>query len=276
MRLNQRLINFFEAITWSSLSGIGNSRVAQLTVLMPVVGYLVLFNAEIATWLETVIPQRSKSEIPSVWDGLFEHNLSFLYFGLLTFGLAVTVFNVAAPRQVRRFPNFESYIENMMPIATPHVVGGSFTSVAYAFLKGFEGEERSPLFDARVLILPPEIVGSFHNLVESAFKEVIVMAEDHDSWEATIGQQYMTGSGYIDTGQIIEDMMGTGRAAMSFREAVLVGIVKQPKDVFYIEHSFMENSKPLRRLMVFVLFVVGLSLMAFPTFLTTMIILSSW
>jgi hypothetical protein len=64
------------------------------------------------------------------------------------------------------------------------------------------------------------------------------------------------------------------RVSLAFRELMLQGISKHPNDVFYLEHHMLENSRPMLRALVFVMFAIGMMLTAFPTFLTTMIILS--
>lgn len=266
---------FFKAVTWSSLSGIGNSRLAQLTVLMPVVGYLVLFNSHISMWFETVIPQRPTTETASIWETLFENNLVYLYLGLLIFGLAVTLFNISAPRQIRRFPATEDYIQSMVAIATKNVVVGSFLNVHQAFEVHLSEEEQSPMFDGQSVAFPNELQESMFRLVDSAFRESIVIAEEHDSWNADFGNRYFTESGYLQTDVVLHDMVSGTRVSLAFRELMLHGISKHPNDVFYLEHHMLESSRPVLRALVFVMFTVGMMLTAFPTFLTTMIILSS-
>ena len=39
-------------IPWSTLRGIGNSSAAKATILMPLIGYLFLFNGHFVNWLE--------------------------------------------------------------------------------------------------------------------------------------------------------------------------------------------------------------------------------
>jgi hypothetical protein len=265
---------FFKAVTWSSLSGIGNSRLAQLTVLMPVVGYLVLFNSNISLWFETVIPQRPTTETASIWEKLFENNLLYLYLGLLVFGLAVSLFNIVAPRQIKQFPATEDYIQSMVSIATKNVVIGSFLNVHQALEDHLSEEEQSPMHGGQSVAFPNDMQESLHRLVDSTFRENIVIAEEHDSWDESTGERYFTGSGYLQTDVVLQDMTSGTRVSLAFRELMLQGISKHPNDVFYLEHHMLENSRPMLRALVFVMFAIGMMLTAFPTFLTTMIILS--
>jgi len=266
---------FFKAVTWSSLSGIGNSRLAQLTVLMPVIGYLVLFNSHISLWFDTVLTQRTATETPGIWETLFENNLVYLYLGLLIFGLAVTLFNIAVPRQIRRFPAIEDYIPSMVAIATKNVVIGSFLNVHQAFDGHLSEEEQSPMHGGQSVAFPNDMQESFFRLVDSTFRENIVVAEEHDSWDVSISDRYFTGSGYLRTDVVLQDMKSGTRPSLSFRELMLLGISKHPNDVFYLEHHMLDNSQPMLRALTFVMFAIGMILTAFPTFLTTMIVLSS-
>jgi hypothetical protein len=265
---------FFKAVTWSSLSGIGNSRLAQLTVLMPVVGYLVLFNSNLSLWFETVIPQRPTTETASIWEKLFENNLVYLYLGLLVFGLAVSLFNIAAPRQIKQFPATKDYIQSMVSIATKNVVIGSFLNVHQAFEDHLSEEEQSPMHGGQSVAFPNDIQESLSRLVDSTFRENIAIANEHDSWDESIGERYFTGSGYLQTNVVLQDMTSGTRVSLAFRELMLQGISKHPNDVFYLEHHMLENSRPMLRALVFVMFAIGMMLTAFPTFLTTMIVLS--
>jgi hypothetical protein len=95
------------AALWHRLSGIGNSTPAKLTIIIPLVGYLILFNDKLQAWL------RLSSAIAAVAapaNGV-EPRLLFIYFGLCLIALASFVFSCACPFEIKKYSSPESYIE---------------------------------------------------------------------------------------------------------------------------------------------------------------------
>lgn len=190
---------FLRSINWSTLANLGNSRIAQLTILMPVVGYLVIFNSTLSEWLGTTLPKRTIAGVPDIWDRLFDRNLLFLYFGLLIFGLGVALYNSVVPRQIKRFPSVEDYISSMENIGTRNLAIGSFDHVVGMYFRNLHGEERSPFFSGTNASFPSDVSTDFHRLVEEMFTSV-----DPEDWEdppaeERLGTRFITGSGYLMT-----------------------------------------------------------------------------
>lgn len=126
---SEKFYSFGTAISWSALSSIGNSRLARLTIIMPFVGYLIVFNSTLSEYFSTILPADLGQDADGLLTFLYSRNLYFLYFGLLLFGAGVALFNIVAPSQIRRFPATESYIAAMNAIKTPNLIIGSFESI---------------------------------------------------------------------------------------------------------------------------------------------------
>ncbi len=93
------------AVLWHSLRGIGNSTPAKLTIIIPLVGYLILFNDKIQDWL------RLSSEIVGAApvNGL-EPRLLLIYFGLCFIALASFLFSCGCPPEIKKYASPEEYI----------------------------------------------------------------------------------------------------------------------------------------------------------------------
>ncbi|WP_217513126.1 hypothetical protein [Vibrio metschnikovii] len=94
---------------WCALRLVGSSKVVKLTVFMPFVGYLILFNNEIISYLEL-----SKSALgidsSGIEDVSFER-LYQLYFGLMIVGVASLLFSLFCPQIVKANADEYSYYE---------------------------------------------------------------------------------------------------------------------------------------------------------------------
>lgn len=182
---------FGTAISWSALSSIGNSRLARLTIIMPFVGYLLVFNSTLSGYFSTILPIEDTTEISDIWAFLYSRNLYFLYFGLLLFGSGVALFNVAAPPQIRRFPAIENYIAAMESIRTPNLVIGSFENIIGMYFSGLHGEERSPMFDSQKISFPSEVSGDLHRFIERIFLATEFSDEGIEPAEDRLGRAHV-------------------------------------------------------------------------------------
>jgi hypothetical protein len=98
--------------TWSTVRGIGNSLPAKASVILPFVGYLILFNKHVveAIALHCI-------ELPCREQVLFP-KLYYLYFGLTFFGVASFLYQLRCDSRIKRFANVEDYILSVKEITS--------------------------------------------------------------------------------------------------------------------------------------------------------------
>jgi hypothetical protein len=104
---------------WSRLRSIGNSSLAKSTIVVPLVGYLILFNEKFQDYLrisgELLGYERSEpSGLP---------RLLFIYFGLCLIAFASALFNWFCPLQTKKYASAEEYIAGDEPFLTFHARG---------------------------------------------------------------------------------------------------------------------------------------------------------
>jgi hypothetical protein len=92
---------------WSRLRTIGNSGPAKLTILIPLVGYLVIFNSTIAQYLELV---REIGGFPADHRFDVSPRLLLIYFGLCAFALGAALYSILCPEQVKHYDNSAAYV----------------------------------------------------------------------------------------------------------------------------------------------------------------------
>jgi hypothetical protein len=88
---------------WSLLRTIGNSGPARLTILIPLVGYLILLN----TW---VVDKLDLSERIVGTSSGSVNRLIMIYLGLVAFAIGSTIFTWRCPLEVKKYASAEEYI----------------------------------------------------------------------------------------------------------------------------------------------------------------------
>src|SRR5262245_24963766 len=78
---------------WDELHALGSSRLVQLTVVLPVVGYLILFSATLRDHLTLYVDMGSE---PVFW------RLYLLYFGFCFLSIGALIFAWECPDEVKR------------------------------------------------------------------------------------------------------------------------------------------------------------------------------
>jgi hypothetical protein len=92
---------------WTTLREVGNLWAVKLTVLIPVVGYLILFNAYLIEYLrlspEVVSP-------PQLQTGAIGFRLLCIYFGLCFIAAASVLYTRFCPQQIKQFRTPAAYV----------------------------------------------------------------------------------------------------------------------------------------------------------------------
>ena len=130
--------------SWRALDTIGNSGLAKSTILVPIIGYLILFNEQIVEYLYL-------SE-NFVWSNLGEnrvqnHNLRlfFMYFGLSFIGIGSLLFQIFCPRPIKGNKGMGHYVENEKNMGSP---------ARHKHLREIIGEEYNRLYATSKLMSP--------------------------------------------------------------------------------------------------------------------------
>ena len=84
-------------ITWKALRGIGNSTFAKSTILMPVLGYFIIFNSYFVHYMQEHHDLCSVSQCDITWK------FYFLYFGASSIGLASLAYAIFCPEIIKKY-----------------------------------------------------------------------------------------------------------------------------------------------------------------------------
>jgi hypothetical protein len=93
-------------LTWSKLRRVGNSSAAKVTILLPLVGYLIIFNKNVADFLHLA------SQFVGAPDTPFgvAPKLMLVYVGMCAIALGVVTFGSCCPAEVKAYGHPTPYV----------------------------------------------------------------------------------------------------------------------------------------------------------------------
>lgn len=120
-------------IHWSAVNTLSNSFAARATILIPLIGYLILFNEKMSDYLNLI----------GVLNGSDNHHgislrLLSLYMGLCFVAAAVMIYSLRCPREIKGFntaPEFISQVQDTISGPSLRVI-----EVAVSSVPGMEDE----------------------------------------------------------------------------------------------------------------------------------------
>jgi hypothetical protein len=111
--------------SWDRLRTVGNSKLVKLTIMMPFVGYLIIFNQHVVSALHLASSYFSEhvetSLFGSVSGEFLDSRLRLLYFGLFLTGLGSSLFALFCPLKIKQYTDAVAFAErelNFLPL--PH------------------------------------------------------------------------------------------------------------------------------------------------------------
>jgi hypothetical protein len=102
-----------ENANWLLLRGFGSSSAASASMLMPFIGYIILYNSELKIFLgdfggllnEQPSVSKCSQLIPSF------QRLNLLYCGLFMLGVSALIFRIRAPRELKLYADTNDFID---------------------------------------------------------------------------------------------------------------------------------------------------------------------
>jgi hypothetical protein len=103
---------------WSTLRVIGNSTLVRATVVMPFIGYLILFNSHVVDALRPAIELFPDCADGSCAQSFMWSRLFFLYFGLMFLGTGAFIYQLRCDPNIKRFDTAEAFTASVSAVVT--------------------------------------------------------------------------------------------------------------------------------------------------------------
>lgn len=99
--------------SWTALRAIGNSTAAKLSIFMPFIGHLILFNQYVSELFINLSPSFG------VGGGIsFGWKMYFLYIGLFLMGVASSIYQLRCHQVIKRYSDKEDFVLSVSTTVT--------------------------------------------------------------------------------------------------------------------------------------------------------------
>ncbi|MER9797511.1 hypothetical protein NKJ36_10235 [Mesorhizobium sp. M0142] len=296
-----------EAATWQTLRSVGSSKIVSLTIAIPFIGYLIIFNdyfidyAQIARQL-VIFQGGDNSANPDIQREISLSNLYFLYFGLVLTGLASIGFALFCPSEIKRSSSVNDFIRSSEEIKSPTLLVDNLEKISYSYVEAMEQLQLDDTSQQNVYdyVSYPERISSLHyNLINRIFEqnpELYGNDEDGEP-ESEVAEQttknsagdlsedagrtsfmdtfpYHQGTAnYLDVDRITTIIVDHPRVMSHFVQQFRNASFGFYKDILYLRYNILDNSRPYLRMTIGFVYLIGFILLFVPTAKTLFLIL---
>lgn len=228
----------FPDVAWSELGAIGRSPAVRLTILVPVLGYMLLLNYNFLEFMQLVSAQ---TWAPNISSGVTPPvKLIFTYLGLCSLGLASGIFVLMCPKGPKHSASEVDFITINGSIRDPGVDFQRFIIVAQWFNKLPPVFYEDPLVVMRVFTVLETVAKS---MTERGHRPI-------DFSGAALAAEM--------SGKMPFSIIGELKAPL---EAERIGVAGA-------WFAVVDTKKPVMRKVVWVSYAIGFCLLAVPTLWT--------
>lgn len=278
-----------DATDWLTLSSIGRSRAVSLTIIIPFVGYIILFNEYIIKYFlfarAVIVDVSPNIDIDIAQNKISLENLYFLYFGLLFLGLASSLFSFFCPEEIKQNKTSNEFIKSEEELKTPTIVISYLNFIFQKYLDSNESEENDNKNIFRKLEYPDEIDQLHYNLIYEIFEnlehyennenETEVLDAEHQEYSEGNGYEgvFYYGSGYLNIHSITDTVLMNRRITFHFVKQFRSTARDYYRDILFIKFLYLRKSKSALRIAIGSMYAFGIALLILPTIKTSIFII---
>lgn len=208
-------------------------------------------------------------------DLLRDLKLTFLYFGLVSFGVGAILFALFAPRSVRKHKTPEEYVLAMGAAQTEWLIVDNLTRVGGS-ARGGDWLINPDSFGQTSLSFTEDTLYQLDAILEHAGRNAFDDEEDPGNiTQEDPDMGFYNAIGNVMTDRVLECILSKRRVDRAlWYNAIGVIVDDRSREVFYMAYSFDEWSKFGARLSCSVMFALGGVLLAIPTIITSVEVVS--
>lgn len=267
----EALVKLSSVIAWNILANIGRSQIMKLTVLAPLVGTFLLFNANTvslfnfdATFLRDIgiHPADGSTNIFTTV------NMYYLYFGLCFLGFGSFLFTLFCPEEIKSEPYIMRYIAGVEWADNAVVAKSKLQFVLDAYFANSRNVEADSLPPNPEY--PNEVETDFYNLIFEMFQatdfgdvtdEPLSSAED----SPTVMESLVLPTGYPDIHEIARMVWSSPKVIWAFTMPFKNLSQKFAKDIAYVMFKTLSHDQFQTRCVIAVSYLIGFMLLLKPT-----------
>jgi len=262
-----KLVSAGQALCWSALRRIGSLPLMRAVMFAPLISYLILFNDYVIDFLNQV--SKNSSIIDAGQMSL--SNVYFLYYGLISVGVAAIIYGLFCPNGVSRYADNMDFANAVRSVMARTMVNSIFDDVLGRFVedsKRGDAEEREPLdYPQHIRDMTARLVIEIYKryLADDTPIENPAVEEEDDDW-VNFHQEFHTGSGYFVAEAIADRAYRAPKVLWAFSEPYLsIGVKEFSADIAVTKYEIDNHSWPLIRFITAFLYAFGFALMFIPS-----------
>jgi hypothetical protein len=186
------------SIPWSAIRRIGQSRLLSLTIVVPFLGSLLLFNQYVVDFL-TLSPdvvarlvQRTGQSVGEVSRQVSLTRLYYAYFGLTFLGIGSFLFAMLCPTEVKSHASAREFVQTETSVVSRARLGLMLTQIADQY-RWWSPEPDQPSGLIQKWAVPRDFESLFWAVISEIFEGMEgPMAEEAASVEAPEGEHTTT------------------------------------------------------------------------------------
>lgn len=128
-----------KTINWELVRGFGQSPIASLSIVMPFIGYVLIYHSQISAYLgdlggmltEQELQFASPDETQKDFVILSMHEkLNLIYLGMFLVGVGSIIYRLFAPKTIKEFSSISSFSSLELPRATARRLRSMMTTIS--------------------------------------------------------------------------------------------------------------------------------------------------
>lgn len=273
---------------WSDLRTFGKSKLLSLTVIVPLIGWIILFNNQFVDLISISPDIFRRLSAKTVDTSGFERHitigwLKFTYFGLSLLGVSSLLYTILCPKLIKNNDSESDYIAREKSLSTPSRIGIILNSISRHYTKDchFDNTLRYILISAA----SPQV---FHTIYKSVIHEMWeTPAPEVDGAEGDIeadadletgrnhDDELYSINGNLNISYVAECICTQRRAQRNIWMPMYAVAPRFDTDILTIEYLVSDNSRPMARATILLLYVFGFAITSWPSISTFLSVIMS-
>ncbi|SEI19461.1 hypothetical protein [Tardiphaga sp. OK245] len=264
-------------IPWSTIRRIGQSRLIALTIIVPFLGSLLLFNQSIVDVL-TLSPDLvrrwlhlSVDESTAEARKLTLARLYYIYFGLTFLGIGSALFVLFCPLEIKNYSSIIEYQTTEAPLISQPRMTLILPFIAYQYSRWMGDEVNDDTLGFwRGLGQPDDFHVLFSAVISEMYQDLPNYDDDQERGELADGNEnhlYEDFRGRPDPSKIAHAIHSGPQISLGFTadlEAVAFK-AKFRNDIFAMQYMAYDHTKPFLRTFIASVYGLGFLLLLIPT-----------
>jgi len=255
-------------IPWSSIRRIGQSRLLALTIIVPFLGSLLLFNQYVVDVLvlSPEIVKRFLSAVQldsqTVAREVTLTRLYYVYFGLCFLGIGSGLFALLCPLEIKTYDSSRSYLTAEAPLVSRARMGIILPAVAQRFDEWFGAAYSENWSITRKIAAPDELCSMFSQVIKAIYVDLRTDEKPEEAPEDREGRP--------DVSKIASALYTrtTVRPIFAHNMEGHASHSSHRNDVLMLHYIALDHSKPWFRIIVSAFYAAGFVTLLWPTGLT--------